>query len=130
LELELLELFEEELELELLELFEDEFELELLELFEDEFELLLLDELPATCNNSSCTATSGRGFGTSDGKAAWAAPMPAIAAPARVEILIMCFDIFVSIAFNRHVPAIKRRTFTGYDYSRRRGNNRDKCLKE
>lgn len=88
---------------ELLELFEDELELllldELLELFEDEFELLLLDELPATCNNSSCTATSGRGFCASAGKAAWAAPMPAIAAPARVEILIMCFDIFVSIAF-------------------------------
>ena len=91
---------------ELFELFEDELELllldELLELFEDEFELLLLDELPATCNNSSCTATSGGGFCTSAGKAAWAAPMPAIAAPARVEILIMCFDIFVSIVFNRY----------------------------
>jgi len=50
--------------------------------------------------------------------------MPAIAAPARVEILIMCFDIFVSIAFNRLGLAIKRRTSAREDYSVRRGNNK------
>ena len=119
---ELFELLEDEFELllldELFELLEDEFELELLELFEDEFELLLLDELPATCRNSSCTAAGGRWFSVSAGKAAWAAPKPAIAAPVIVEILIMCFDIPVSIAFNRHGLAIKRRTSGGADYSR------------
>lgn len=95
----MLELFDEELELELLELFEDEFELELLELFDDEFELLLLDELPATCNNSCCAVTSGNGFCTSAfGKAAWATPALAIAAPARVEIFSMYFDISISVS--------------------------------
>jgi hypothetical protein len=99
--------FEDEFELllleELLEEFEDEFELllleELLEELEDEFELLLLDELPATCNNSCCAVTSGNGFCTSAfGKAAWATPALAIAAPARVEIFSMYFDISISVS--------------------------------
>jgi hypothetical protein len=99
----LLEVFEDVLELVLLDVFEDVFELVLLEVFEDVLELVLLEVFELVVRARSCALSWTSTFAgcccaaVSAGIAACAAPMPAIAAPARVEIVKRCLDISNSI---------------------------------